>query len=180
MRKFLKYTKRTFEVIVEFEKSIEELLVLGKYDRADLDINSKHFLARRTRNVRTIIDLIHFDSILSSDDALVVLHKMGYRPADAYELLTLGIKYPDVQREIRIVALGAVRQFPRGDHWVLYLSADGPERLAVFNWSQYDYGGRRYFAAVRKISRAKRKVALKQANDANRQLLQAGPCGGGG
>jgi hypothetical protein len=99
--------KRTYIVPVNFNASIEELLELGHYDSFEGEITSENFPTKRTGKVETKIELIPF-RVAHGKEALMELDKMGYRPAEAHEVLPFGAKYPDLQRLIKIVALGSV------------------------------------------------------------------------
>lgn len=146
----VKQVRRIYAVLVDFGMSIEELVKLGKYDWTNSDITSEHFPTKRVGKVETKIEFVHFGRNISSDDALKELEKMGYRAAEAHELLASGAKYPDVQREFPIAALGSVWRLLRGNRFVVCLDGDGAERDADLNWFESDWDGGWRFAAVRK------------------------------
>ena len=148
---FLKKTKKIiYSIFVDYTKSIEELVKLGKYDWANGDITTKNFPTKRSGKMKTEINLIHFDRSISSEEVLKELDKMGYRAAELYELLTFGARYPDVQREFPVVALGSVWQSPSASRCVAYLRRRDSKRYLLLydfgrGWSAYCR-----FAAVRK------------------------------
>lgn len=146
----IKQVRKTYTVLVDFGVSIEELIRLGKYDWSNSDITSAHFSTKCAGKVETKIELIHFGRNISSDDALKELDKMGYRPAEAHELLAFGAKYPDVQREFPIVALGSVWQGLDGHRLVVCLFRYDAKRFAALRWLELDWLARWRFAAVRK------------------------------
>ncbi len=145
----VKQMERIYAVLVDFGMSIEELVRLGKYDWSNSDITSAHFPTKRTGKVETKVELVHFDRNISSDDALKELDKMGYRPAEAHELLAFGAKYPDVQREFPIVALGSVWQGPDGGRSAVCLGRGGAGRGAYLGWLGLGWDDGWRFAAVR-------------------------------
>lgn len=135
----IKQVRKIYAVLVDFGMSIEELVKLGQYDWSNSDITSGHFPTKRVGKVETNVEFIHFDRNISSDDALKELDKMGYRPAEAHELLAFGAKYPDVQREFPIVALGSVWRGPDGDRRVVCLSEGGAGRRAGLGLFESDW-----------------------------------------
>jgi hypothetical protein len=137
-------------VAMDYALSIEELVRFGKYDWANSDITSKHFSTKRTGKVGINVKLIHFNRVISSYEALREMDNLGYRPAEACELLAFGAKYPDVQREFPIIALGSVWQRLDGARYVLYLFRDDAERYAYLAWFGSGWGDRCRFAAVHK------------------------------
>jgi len=140
----------SYVIFVDFGISVEKLVRLGNYDWSNSDITSAHFPTRRTGKVETKVELIHLDRNISSDDTLKELDKMGYRPAEAHELLAFGAKYPDVQREFPIVALGSVLQDLYGYRDVVCLHDDDAERNADLCLFDHGWDGYWRFAAVRK------------------------------
>ena len=146
---FLKRTVKVHDVLVDFEASVEELVRLGDYDWANSNITSPHFPTSRTGKVETKIKLFHFDQSISSEQAIREMDKAGYRPAEAHELLAFGVKYPDVQREFPVVALGSVWRRPYGFRLVVCLYGIGVKRYAGLHWFGRGWGDDWRFAAVR-------------------------------
>jgi len=146
----MKQIRRIYAVLVDFGLSLEELVKLGKYDWSNPDITSAHFPTRRKGKVETEIEFFHFDRNISSEEAIREMDKAGYRPAEAHELLAFGAKYPDVQREFPIAALGSVWQYPDGDRYVVCLYEYDAERRAVLSRFEFVWYGIWRFAAVRK------------------------------
>lgn len=139
-----------YPVSVDYEMSVEELVRRGRYDWSDSDITSKHFPTQRAGKAEVAIELIHFDRDIDSDEALRKLDRMGFRPAELHELLAFGARYPDVQREFPIIALGSVWRGPLGFRHVPCLYGDGSERGLNLGWFGLGWGGHCRFAAVRK------------------------------
>lgn len=136
--------------IMDYALSIEELVRLGKYDWANSEITSNHFSTNQTGKVDVNVKLIHFNRPISSDEALREIDKMGYRPAEACELLAFGAKHPDVQRGFSIIELGSVWPGPTGLRAVVRLSEDSGRRVADLGWFDGDWNDGCRFAAVRK------------------------------
>lgn len=138
-----------YTISVDYGMSIEELVRLGYYDWLDRNITSEHFPTSRTGKAEIAVELIHFDRIINSNEALRELDKMGYRPAELHELLVFGAKYPNVQRKFIIVALGSVWQNPYDCRHVAYLDRYGSKRLLDLHLFGHVWWLCR-FAAVRK------------------------------
>lgn len=100
--------KPTYNIMVDYTRSLTEMIKAGKYDWVNDDIDSKHLSLKGKGKHELSATLFHFDRYIKSDDAIAKMDKQGYRPAAIEELLALGEKYPDLQREFLIVALGSV------------------------------------------------------------------------
>lgn len=146
----VKQIRRTYAILVDFGMSIEELLKLGKYDWSNSDITSEHFPTKHVGKVETKVEFLHFDRNISSDEVLKEMDKMGYRPAEAHELLAFGEKYPDVQREFPIAALGSVWRLLGGRRSVVCLYWVAAKRGTGLSWFGGGWHDCWRFAAVRK------------------------------
>ncbi|MFA5029122.1 MAG: hypothetical protein WC518_00005, partial [Patescibacteria group bacterium] len=91
-------------------------------------------------------ELLHLGYDISDDDATAEAKKRGYRRATPREVLTLGAKYPDLQRQFPIVAA------PTGDG-VLCLDGDGALRDLYVGHSEGDCSRICRFAVVREPDR---------------------------
>lgn len=94
-------------------------------------------------------ELVHFGKDMSTDVILAELDKRGLRPALYEELLAFAAKYPELQKQFPIVALGSVCRND-GDLFSPYVSWGGDERSLNFAWFDYGWGGVCRFLAVRK------------------------------
>ena len=145
----VKQVKNLYTVCVDYTMRIDDLVVEGNYDWSNGDITSDHFPSSRTSKADVEIELIHLNRIISSDEAVKELDRVGLRPAKAHELLAFGAKYPEIQREFPIVALGSVWRDSDDDRRVVFLGRDGAERDANLNWFENDWNDNCRFAAVR-------------------------------
>jgi len=148
LRKLLKITK--FPVRVNYGATVEDMVGRGKYDWSNNDITAGHFPTQRNGEADLVIELVHFNRNISTDAALRELDKMGYRPAELHELLTLGEKYPDLQREFPIIALGSVCWGSHDSRNCAYLNRNGSKRKLNLNWIDNDWNDSCRFAVVRK------------------------------
>jgi len=139
-----------YPIVVDYGMKVEEAVKLGNYDWVLSDITQENFPTQKKGKTELVVELIRFDHCISTDQALKELDRMGYRPAELMELLAFGEKYPEVQREFSIAALGSVWQNPDGDRRVpffcSYASKHGLNLFLIEN----DWGGGWRFAAVRK------------------------------
>lgn len=139
-----------YPVVVNYEMSVEDAVKLGWYDWANDNITSRNFQTKRMGTVDLMVELIHFDKVISTSEALRELNKMGMRPAELHELLAFGEKHPDIQREFPVIALGAVWQGSGGGRIVPCLDGDGSGRRLLLSLVVFDWSGICRFAAVRK------------------------------
>jgi hypothetical protein len=137
-------------VTVNYDLSVKDAITAGRYDWKNDNITAKNFRSLRTGKADLEIILVKFDDAVSSEDVLRELDKQGLRAAELPELLAFGEKYPDVQREFPVVALGSVWRYSDGLRFVPCLDRDASRRRLSRDW----YGDRWHsfyrFAAVRK------------------------------
>jgi hypothetical protein len=88
------------------------------------------------------IELLHLGRDISDDDATQEAKKRGYRLATPREVLTLGAKHPDLQRQFPIIAAPAGRG-------VLYLDEVAAERELCVAYIGSDWSDYCRFAVVR-------------------------------
>ena len=141
---------QSFKVIVDYGQTLEEMIQDGKYDWVGDDITSDHFPIQGSGKEEKEITLFSFKRSISSDDAIAEMEKTGYRPADPPEILALGAKHSELQKQFPIVALGSPWRTPRGVRFVLALSWDGLERSLALHLFESDWPENYRFAAVPK------------------------------
>jgi hypothetical protein len=129
---------------VNYGISVEEGMIKGRYDWVDPNIISRHFPAKHRGKTKITMELIHFNRTFPTDMALREIEIMGFRPAELRELFGFGEKYPDLQRDFPVVALGSVWQGR-----VPYLDGDASERVLDLEWLENDWCEFCRFAAVR-------------------------------
>lgn len=140
-----------YSISVDYGMSVEELVKLGHYDRrANENITSHNFPTRRKGKAEVVVELIRFDRYISIDEALSELDKMGFLPTELHELLAFSEKYPDLQREFPVIALGSSWQYSGGYLDIPYLGGNGSERYLDLRWFGISWGGVDRFAVVRK------------------------------
>lgn len=135
--------------VVDFGKSLEEMIAAGRYDWKNDDITAKRFPRSGSGTVTVDAKLFHFNHTMTSDAVERELEAAGYRSATIAELLAFGAAFPEVQRQFPVVALGSVtRVF--GYRSVPYLSGRGAGRRLNLSWSGLDWDVVCRFLAVRK------------------------------
>jgi len=139
-----------YRLIVNYDRSVEKAIKAGRYDWTNDNITSKNFPTKRSETAEIDIELIHFNRDMSTDEVLAELDKKGLRPAELHELLALGEKHPDLQREFPIIALGSVWRRSSGFRSCPCLSKDGSERDLDLGWFGHEWDARCRFAALRK------------------------------
>lgn len=139
----------SFHVVVDYSKTLTEMISAGNYDWVNSEINQDRLLVQDS--VEAInIELIHYDKHMKADDIILDLDTRGLRPATLPELLAFGATYMKEQRKFSIVALGSVWLGRHSLRYALYLgSNDFGRKLNLSLWDigwDSDY----LFAAVRK------------------------------
>ena len=146
-------TTERYTVTVNYagNKTIKNLLKEGKYDWVNSNITDKNFPTDKTGEEENEIHLVHLDRLFDNGDLVIEeLDKLGYKPANPAQLLALGIKHPDLQRQFPIAALG--------QHWfdsdvrrhVVYLDGSFGDRDASLDWLEDRWRDDWRFAVVRK------------------------------
>lgn len=136
-------------VSVDYSRPLAEMIKAGHYDYANESITADNFPMTGEGQVELDLTLIHFNRGITSKEAITEMRKMGMRPATLPELLALGEKYPEEQRQYPIIAFGSVRQHPLGDRDVPYLGEWSGERGLSLSWFDNGWGDRCRFLAVR-------------------------------
>ncbi|MEK7120035.1 MAG: hypothetical protein AAB824_00645 [Patescibacteria group bacterium] len=139
-----------YGLLVNYSRSISKGIKAGHYDYANSDITDKNFPTTQQGAQEVSVQPIHFNKTMSTDQVLAELDKMSLRPANLQELLALGEKCPDLQREFPIIALGSVWQDRHGIRSCPCLHRDGSERDIYLYWFGDDWSEICRFAAVSK------------------------------
>jgi hypothetical protein len=141
----------TYPVVIDYGKSVEDMVVYGNYNWSNPNITSKSFPLSGTGNVSVSLELVHLNKSASTQEVLAYLEANGLRAATIEELLAFGLAYPEIQREFPVVALGSSWVDSDGRRDVPYLGRGGSDRELRLYWSGSDWLGVCRFLAVRKI-----------------------------
>mgnify|MGYP001567436333 FL=1 len=138
--------KNVFSVVVDYAHTLSKMIQDGHYDSVNDDITADHFPVSGEGVVEVKLELVHFDRVMESDDVLKELDKAGLRPATLAELLAFGAKYPELQRQFPIIALGAVWQRRGSRRGVPALCSSSGRLLALVYFARRWYGPYRFLA----------------------------------
>ena len=134
-REMVKGVGDGLRIVVDYSRSLAEMISAGKYDWVNSDITADHFPIKGSGKAELNPEIIHYGKYMSSDDIVRDLDQRGLRPATLAELLAYGEKYPDEQRKYPIVALGSVWLHRNGARSVASLFSSESERpLYLYAW----------------------------------------------
>jgi hypothetical protein len=141
----------TFTLLINYDRGVKAGIRSGHYDYVNPYITENNFPTIQQGVKEVAVQLVHFSKIkmMSTDQVLIELDKMNLRPANIQELLSLGEKHPNLQREYPIIALGSVCRSFDGHLTCPILGSDssGCRRIS-FDWVEDGWGGICRFAAV--------------------------------
>lgn len=137
-------------IMVDYNRSIEELAMRPRYDIVHGQVTSANFPTSRTDVAEVTIDFVCFGRKISPPEALPKLDKMGYRPAEARELLTFGglPEYQNFKKKSRI--LSAAHLIDQPFRLVLFLDSTENFHYVGTKWFADQWEKTVRFAAVRK------------------------------
>jgi len=72
------------------------------------DITTNNFPNPSSFVKKVKVEIVEIKKMLTTEKVLGELDRMGYRPANIYELLAFGKKYPHIIQQQAVVALGSV------------------------------------------------------------------------
>ena len=136
------------EVSVYYSRPLEEFVDAGKYDfHESVSVLSK-FNPRKNGREDVRIELICLGRIAKSGEVFAEISKRKMRPANFYEILAIGEKFPEIQKRFPIVALDSVLIGDNGEKCVPALwGLNGLRGLNVFSMDT-EWGANHHFAAV--------------------------------
>lgn len=141
---------QTVKVLVDYGRSVSDGITAGKYDWVEDSITEKNIPTTQSDKAELEIQLLYFGKYMNTELVFVEMEKQNLRPATLQELLAIGEKYPEIQREFPVVALGSFWVDPDGHERVPCFYGRGRERELHLVWDKCDWGGRCRFAAVSK------------------------------
>lgn len=142
-----------YPVVIDYGKSVAEMIVAGRYDWKNDDINDTNFKVCGGTGVVTVaLELVHLNKVVNSEDVLRHLEENGMRPANLAELLVFGATFPEIQREFPVICLDKASSWvdPHGYRYVPYLLRGGSGRELYLYWFDDDWYEHCRFLAVRK------------------------------
>lgn len=135
---------------VDYSLSLVEMIEACKYDWYCTNINAVNFPLRfpkgqKKRSLELEGVLFDFGRHIGYGEAIRLMERDGYRPARIEELLAFGAKYPKLQSQFSILALGSVWE----DH-VACLRKFTDKKAIKLEWVENYWDRRWRFLAVRK------------------------------
>ena len=87
---------RDYLVQIDYAKSVEKLVKLGKFDKKmnDFSVCSRVFPEKRKHKDEITVALFNTDGFRRTEEAQEEVGGKGYRPADLRELLSLWVQHP--------------------------------------------------------------------------------------
>ncbi|MCX6743687.1 MAG: hypothetical protein NT116_05665 [Candidatus Parcubacteria bacterium] len=144
--------EKIYKVVVDYSKTLAEMIKAGNYSWFNDDITEKYFPLQGAGQHEVEMELVHLNRNATTKEVLEHLNGLGLESAKIEHLLAFGVAYPDVQKEFPVIALGSV--------WVLssglrsspcLFSSNGQRRLSL-SWHKdgTPWGEACRFLAVRK------------------------------
>ncbi|MFA4942557.1 MAG: hypothetical protein WC564_02905 [Patescibacteria group bacterium] len=101
----------SIELIVDYTKTLEQLIVDGKYNLVNQSITSKNFPipdGLTGKKVKVLGNFFYFNRSVSSKNVIKKMDKAGFRPATLMELLALRVACLELKKQYSIIALGSI------------------------------------------------------------------------
>lgn len=142
-------THGAFSLTVDYDQSLVEMVAAGNYDSVNPHIADDNFpVGSGEPEVEAV--LVYLDHVASYNKVIQGLGRRDLRPATLPELLAFGAKYPDLQRQYPIVALGSVWAARFGIRRVGCLWSYYGQRKLYLLWYVFRCDKKDRFLAVRK------------------------------
>lgn len=140
---------KEYPIVVDYSKSLKEMIDAGGYDYIDPYIKQKNLPINSVGRVSMSAIVVCYDHELSNNDMLADLDRRNLRLATTAELLSFGATYPDEQRKHSIVAIGSAWSSHDGIYIACLWEDDSHDR--VLDVEEFDvWDPTSCFLAVRK------------------------------
>jgi hypothetical protein len=96
----------TYEVIVNYSKTFQEIIFDGSYDHVDGKITDDHFPISGVGQKKIELVLLHLGRDVTTKEARKILSNLGLVPARMEHLLAFGAQYSEQHFDFSITALG--------------------------------------------------------------------------
>lgn len=94
-----------FKIEVNYNYTFEKMILLGRYGLVYIDKETQYLSGVKNGKTKTTtMFTINFGYEISSEYAVNELTGLGLRPANMFEVMTIGYKMPDLQTENQIVS----------------------------------------------------------------------------
>lgn len=142
-----------FSLTIDYSLSLEQMLGAGRYAWADSEINDVHFPIPEDllgQRITVTAKLFDFKPGTSNDDIILEMEQQGFNSSPLPGLLSLGAKYPDLQRENAITALGSIWSSSGNQSLIpIIMMMDGRREIGL-NWYGYKWIRDCLFLGIRK------------------------------
>jgi len=142
----------TLHILVNYNKSLQEMVKAGEYAWVDSNIASDNFPIQGKGRQKKEVVFFRFRRKITSENVIAEMDSAGYRPASIEVLLAIGASYPELQKQFPIIALGSRWWSPGGYLQVpfLYCWDSGERYLGLCWWLDKYLGSDWRFVALRK------------------------------
>lgn len=132
-----------FTVTVDYQKPMARLVKEGHYYSVSPEIIQDNFRNEGEKEKTEIaFRVIQMEKLTNPKEAEKRLDRSGLRTATIKELLAFGAKFPDVQRQFHIGALGSIGISSRGYKCIAYLACMKGKKERVMRHADYGSGVR--------------------------------------
>ena len=124
-------------LFIDGTKTVEQAIAEGKYDWIACTIKFENFpdvLGILGKKYKASVKLFPFEFGSNSEQAIALMDREGFRPANSLEILAFGALYPELQRKVEITALGSIRLDARYVRYVLCLCGNRKSRGLNLPW----------------------------------------------
>ncbi len=138
--------------IVAFDSALShaDLIKAGNYNFVNPSITSVNFPLNAEGKTGDEAFILHFDRMVTSEQAIAEMDKQGLCPATITHALAFGAQHPEEQRKYPIIFLGSSWMDSDGGRFVPCLGVGDGERGLDLDWFGTDWDASCRFAAVRK------------------------------
>ncbi|MDO8669340.1 MAG: hypothetical protein Q7K65_03540 [Candidatus Buchananbacteria bacterium] len=105
--------QRLFTIRINYDLTIDQMISLGGYYEIDHDISKITFPIIGSGQMEADLRVFPFDHSVESAEVIAEIKQANCQLAKIEHLLFFGAKYPEVQKQLPISALGSVWQFSR-------------------------------------------------------------------
>lgn len=147
----------SYNIQVDYSKSLQEMIDEGKYDWKNGDITAEHFPMTDDGIMNLEVILLHLNRDISTENAEQEIARLGLKPAKIEHLLAFGAMYPEEQRKYPIVSLGSSWVDRDSNRFVTCLDEGSRKRRLDLYWTDDDWRGHCRFLGVRNRERISMK-----------------------
>ncbi len=148
---------KIYPVVVDYSKSLDEMIQSGNYVEVDRDITTENFPVEDYYKARINLQLIYFGRDTTPEEVIQEMDRRSLRPATLPEMLAFGAKYPEMGVEFPVMAFGSISTKQDDVFNVPYLGQDvmttGLRELGLF-WYDLGWGWTFHYLAAPKQFRS--------------------------